>query len=229
MGESSKEKEKRLNREIEGKTVAYYKTLVSAWVGTNMELDKALLTLSTAGIGVLVTIITTKGLIVPWGWAKLSLLLAFVGFLTTACLILCVFKKNAHHLEKVVRNLKRDPSDEEEKGNNDKNRFNVLGWLDMGAYISFSFALLFTALFGLIMTFNFYVGGENKMTDDKIPVEKSTIKNNSLDGVRKLDPSTVIKSLQGIENLAPTKPAQTGGGTGSSGAAQTTETTDSKE
>ena len=44
------------------KEVAYYTALVDAWINTKMERDKSLLSLATAGIGLLVTLLTTVGI-----------------------------------------------------------------------------------------------------------------------------------------------------------------------
>src|SRR4051812_12163082 len=43
------------------KQVAFYGAVVTAWVETAMEKDKTLLSLSTGGIGLLVTLLTTVG------------------------------------------------------------------------------------------------------------------------------------------------------------------------
>ena len=61
MAESSDEKEKRMLRELEGKNIAHYSTLLAAWIQTKMEIDKTLVTLSTAAIALLVTILTAVG------------------------------------------------------------------------------------------------------------------------------------------------------------------------
>ena len=45
-----------LEKELENnKDVEYYSHLVNSWITTRMEKDKAILTLSTAGLGVLVS------------------------------------------------------------------------------------------------------------------------------------------------------------------------------
>ena len=43
------------------KDVAFYSTVAQAWVATRMEKDKTLLSLATAGIGLLATLLTTAG------------------------------------------------------------------------------------------------------------------------------------------------------------------------
>ena len=66
MAESDEDMKARKLRELEGKNIAFYSTLLSAWIQTKMERDKTLVTLSAAAIGLLVTILTT-------GWCKSAL------------------------------------------------------------------------------------------------------------------------------------------------------------
>jgi len=226
--ESEEAKNKRELRELEGKNIAYYQSLVSAWADTNMEVDKSLLTLSTAGIGVLVTIITTKELLVTEIWERVFLGSAFGGFLMTACLVLIIFAKNARHLEKVLDVLKKNDRSKEVIKDGKKNKFNVLTWLDMSARVSFASALFFAVLFGLFMAFSPYRGGENIMTNKKIVVEKSTIKKNSFVDIHKMAPSDMGKSLNNIENLAPQQ-EQSESGSSSSNSTQTTSAPDSSK
>ena len=46
----------------DSKEVAFYGAVVEAWIGTRMEFDKSLLTLSLAGIGVVITLLTAVGM-----------------------------------------------------------------------------------------------------------------------------------------------------------------------
>ncbi|MDA8663964.1 hypothetical protein N9L66_03280 [Porticoccaceae bacterium] len=69
MPETDEEREARVLRELEGKNVAYYSTMLSAWIETKMERDKTLVTLSAAGIGLLVTILTVIGVVI---WQKVK-------------------------------------------------------------------------------------------------------------------------------------------------------------
>ncbi len=43
------------------KEVAFFSAVVGAWIETRMEKDKTLLSLATAGIGLLVTLLTAVG------------------------------------------------------------------------------------------------------------------------------------------------------------------------
>ena len=48
------------------KEVAYFSAIVDAWVETRMEKDRALLGLSTGGVGLLATLLTTVGVARMW-------------------------------------------------------------------------------------------------------------------------------------------------------------------
>ena len=87
MVESNEEREKRCLRELEGKNIAHYSAILSAWIRTKMERDKVLITLSAGGIGLLVTIFSTVG--VKHWWEILPYMIAVIFFLAT--IIVCLF------------------------------------------------------------------------------------------------------------------------------------------
>ncbi|MBS0165522.1 MAG: hypothetical protein JSR29_05555 [Nitrospira sp.] len=101
MTESSEEREKRLLRELEGKTVAHYSVMLDAWVQTRMARDKTLIALSAGGVGVLVTLLTTKG--ISQLWEIVLYLFSFLGFLITIGLALKVYQKNSELIENSLR------------------------------------------------------------------------------------------------------------------------------
>lgn len=79
------------------KQVAFYQTSIEAFLENRMERDKSLLTLSTAGVGVEVTLWTTIGVETAW---ELGIGVgAAVAFMGAILLILCVFKENANYFE----------------------------------------------------------------------------------------------------------------------------------
>lgn len=97
MAEPQQEREARELRELEGKNVAHYQTLLGAWIETRMERDRTLITLSTGAIGLLFTVLITVGLAVSWEiWLYTAALVAFVGTVGT---LLVVFKKNSDLIE----------------------------------------------------------------------------------------------------------------------------------
>jgi hypothetical protein len=101
VAESEEERQKTMLKELEGKNVAYYSVLLTAWIQTRMERDKTLVTLSAAGIGLLVTILSTSGV-------KSSLQLAFfvgsfAGFLITIWSCVQIYQRNSLHIEQEIR------------------------------------------------------------------------------------------------------------------------------
>ena len=75
--------------------------LRDSWRETSMERDRSLLNLSTAGVGLLATLLTFRTTV-----TKFELVLYVAGALCFAVAITCalaIFKKNAHHIEQVIR------------------------------------------------------------------------------------------------------------------------------
>lgn len=98
-------KEDKLKNE---KEVAYYSALVNAWINTKMERDKTLLILSSAGVGILVTLLSTIGVSNCFG--IVSYVLAFFSFMCTMIILVIVFDKNSKHIEEVLKgNKESDP------------------------------------------------------------------------------------------------------------------------
>lgn len=89
--------------------VAYYDSLVKAWIQNRMELDKQLLTLSALASGLLVTVFGQPENInqfVLW-------LIGSIAFLCCGAFILIIFHKNSRYLETVINLHQR----EEEENN----------------------------------------------------------------------------------------------------------------
>lgn len=101
MSESCDGEEKRKLKELEGKNIAHYSVSLSALYQTERELNKTLTILSTAGIGLLVTILTTVG--VQHWWEMFLYCGAFVGFLVTICSALIVYHLNSKYIENTIR------------------------------------------------------------------------------------------------------------------------------
>lgn len=86
----------------DNKEVQYYMALVTAWINTKMEHDKTIITLSAAAIGLLITILTTKGTAERWHiW--------FFGFTFTCYLVaiitaILIFQENSVRIEHEVTN-----------------------------------------------------------------------------------------------------------------------------
>jgi len=186
MPESDEQREKRLLKELEGKNIAYYQTLLSSWIHTRMERDKAVITLSAAAIGLLVTILTAFGL--SGIWQRILVILAFVGFVGAIWIGLRIYELNADHL---VESL---------KGGSGKSP--NLERFDKWSKRFFCAGLISMILLGLVTALNNEGGvmsNKDKNSSQKQPIKES------VNGVQKLSPKDleIGKSLSGIGNLSP--------------------------
>jgi len=82
------------------KEVAYYAALVNAWIQTKMDRDKLLVTLSSGGIGLLVTLLSAVK--IKHYWELLLYAAAVICFLVTIMACMFIFKRNSSHIEDVL-------------------------------------------------------------------------------------------------------------------------------
>ena len=78
------------------KDVAFYSSLVGAWIETRMERDKTIIVLSAGGIGLLVGIVSTSG--VESAWELTFYAVALLAFLGAILVCLWVLRRNAGNL-----------------------------------------------------------------------------------------------------------------------------------
>ncbi len=174
----------------EQKEVEFYAANLNAWINTRFEHDKSLQTLSTAAIGLLITLISTIGV------SSIESLILHV--LALACFVLClfsvlwVFRRNAKHLEDVV-------NEREEKDQ-------LLKILDHTAAWSFMAGVIFTSVIGVSTAINKYIEKEIVMTDNKYQGISGT-GNKSLNEINNLRPQQQEKlSVDGITSMRPASP-----------------------
>lgn len=117
--------------EFKEKELVYYEALINAWVQTRMERDKTIISLSAAGIGLLVTLITTFRTLNLWLTGAAS-----ICFLITIGIILYIYKRNADYLARAIKG---------EKGND-----RLLEICDVVAMMTFLTAFICMALLGII-------------------------------------------------------------------------------
>lgn len=113
---------------------AFRSASINAWIQSKMERDKALLTVSSGGIGLLVTFLQFKENIESCH--SILYYIAFFSFITCIISIIVIFSRNAKYIEKLLS------SDTKE---NDR----ILGIFDYTAVIFFSIGILFTIVIGL--------------------------------------------------------------------------------
>lgn len=174
------------NSTIEQKEVEYYSAAVTAWFGTALEYDKSLLTLSAAGIGLHLTLLTTVGLRSAEGLVLyIGLIVCFTASLLA---ILRVFRLNQKHIEDIIsgRVTGSDPG---------------LARLDLFAIVSFGAGVVLTAIVGISAAVYSYSEKEISVANNAKP-SKSAPTFDSVNGAAKLQPSTQLeKSFNGAASL----------------------------
>ena len=172
----------------EQKAVAYYSAAVTAWFTTSLEYDKSLLTLSAAGIGLHLTLLTTVGL------KSAEALILYIGailcFAAALLTVLRVLRLNQKHIEDIVssRVTGTDPA---------------LARLDLFAIVSFGVGVVLTAIVGISAAIHSYSEKEKIMTEK----QQSTRGVPTLDrvnGAARLQPTTSLeRSFNGAASLQP--------------------------
>lgn len=185
------------------KDVAFYSAVVEAWVATRMEKDRTLLTLASAGIGLLATLLTTVG---PGSLTELVLYgAAGTAFTVSVVAAVSIFGRNSDHLEAVVQERKR--------GNDPK-----LQRLDRLLFVSFLLGVILT---GAIAMSSGYarIRKERSMSQGDRETTKGTggSEQRSLTGIGNLAPITPSAQPAGSGNAQGTGSGTQGGGGASSG------------
>lgn len=210
MTESKEEQEKRKIRELEGKNITHYSVLLQAWIQTKMERDKTLVTLSAAGIGLLVTILTTTGVLKEW--EILLYLGAFIGFLVTIWTSIKIYELNSQHIE---NELKQDSA-----------KLIELEKYDRRSIRFFIFGAICACIIGIVAASNqFFIIKEDEMTKTKETAvrPKGDFVEKSLNGLEGLRPEA---TQSGADN---TQSQQTGNSSGSDSSSGNTSGSDPKK
>ncbi len=161
--------------------VEYYAALANGWVTNRMEHDKTLLTLSTGGIGLFLTLVTTVG-----ARSTVELVCYAVGTLCFgAALILglTIFRRNADFLERVIENrdAKSDPK---------------LAALDKWLMRTFACGALFAALGGGAAAYVKFQDSHHPHAPERPMTGKGRNSKGSSD-------ETLMESLTNIRNICP--------------------------
>jgi len=171
------------NKDESPKEVAYYSALVQAWITTRLDQDKTIITLSSAGIGLIVTLLTTVSSI---NFAAIILyILSTFGFSVAIISSTTILGKNSKYLEQVIKGKRgSDP---------------YLRYWDAARNIGFYAGIVFLIMIGIMSGVNNLKDKEvNKMVTDRIEkivtsIEKITTGSDdclrSLDGIGEIAPS----------------------------------------
>ena len=188
MIQEEKQEEERLKR------VEYYSATVNTWYNSTLEHDKSLLTLSTGGIGILITILTTVG--ISYIYQIIVYFISIFSFLICLITILRIFKENKTHIENIIKGsaLPDDPK---------------LKNLDNIAYYSFFIGIIFSAIIGFSTAFHSLYDKVSEMAKDN--GNKGSVSGHAFDSVNgafNLQTSTPEAglSVNGAVNIQPCVP-----------------------
>ncbi len=173
------------------KDVAFYSAALQAWYTTRFERDKHLLSLSTAGIGLLVTLLTTVG--AGSGYTVVMYVCALVPYISCMIAVLLIFQRNSDHLQNVVQG--KDESDP------------ILRILDKFASSAFIVGVVFTMLVGCFSAMDQHNSKESSMSKDKmIMVEQgSSSEKKSVNGAGTMRPAPSTPSSSTDSNSSADK------------------------
>ena len=181
------------------KDVEYYAAQANAWFQSSLERDKSLLTLSSAGIGVLIALLTRDGTRSPI--EAVLFILALLAFTLCALVILAIFSKNQAHLEAEIH-----------KGANSVEGH--LRTLDKTALYSFGTGLSLSLVIGIFAAIS-STHGESKMARKDISIadilraaEDGRLIESFANSSRIAPPLDETKSFAGSGRVAPPEPAQ---------------------
>lgn len=170
-----------------GEDVAYYGSLVQGWLDTRLELDKSILTLSTAGLGFLIVMPTQGGIT---GVAIFTLFIfALLAFLTAIIAVLAVLRGNSTHLQNVLANHEAENT--------------LLATLDKVSIAGFLVGVMCSIILGISVAAHSFLKSEVGMSEK--PKSEQGSLNESFQGVGGLksprkDPAA---SANGIQNMRP--------------------------
>jgi len=168
------------------KELQFYSAVVNAWFSTRAELDRSLLTLSAAGIGLLVTLLSTIG--VGSAEGVVLYVAALLSFLVCLGTVLWIFARNASHLQDIVHS--GAPTDK------------VLGVLDVTAAISFLVAALLSCIIGIATAVQSFRSHEVSMSENQ---KTHGLTQDSFNGATNMRPAQtdLTKSFNGAAALRP--------------------------
>lgn len=182
----------------------FYGAAVNAWFGTRMEHDRSLLVLSAGAIGLLVTLLSTVG--ARSTESVVLYIFALISFLICLGCVLCIFRRNASYLEKIVNDESNDDRDP------------MLSAMDRGAIFSFFLGATLSAIIGISAAIQSSQQSEINMPDKNEGQKQSRPLIESFDGASRMKPreDTSKKSFDGAGALRPkpsapstTQPPQT--------------------
>ncbi len=179
--------EEQLEAELfNNKKVEFYSQLINAWLTTRMERDKTILTLSTAGLGVLVTFFNN----ISVNYNLIFYILALLSFIIAILSGLFIFSENADYCLSIVN---------EEPYQNEK----LMKYCDKTLLISFLCGLFFSVVLSSIFIYE-----KNKKDSQNVPITPDKtillLKNKYTNTIKSLE-AELIKLKEIETNIEETK------------------------
>lgn len=187
---ASAELARRAQEEHDKKLLAHYAATVAAWYTTKMEHDKSLLTLSTAAVGVLITVITKFAIATSMEMGVLAA--ALLAFIVCLVSVLAVYKRNCTHLVNVIRN--DEPIDK---------WLTVLDWISL---ISFVSGIILASTLGILMAIDSLKETNVAGNDKKGPIAY----NDSLNKAMSTRPAPIDPISKSFNQAGSMKPQASG-------------------
>lgn len=189
LSETPEELRDRQLKELQGKNVAYYSAMLSAWIQTKMEHDKTLVTISSAAIALLVTLGTVVG--VRSACEIAVFMIGIISFIVCIGITLRVYQLNSKLIEQELRD--------------DETKRPRLKRYDRFAWTMFLVGMVSLGVIGVVAVFNKYQEIRSRdMSNDRARqlIDTTPTEKRSMDGIGQLKP----RPSEG-EPAAPNKPA----------------------
>ncbi|MBD3654382.1 hypothetical protein [Kangiella sp.] len=134
--ETSSEKRDRKLKELEGKNIAHYSVMLSSYISTRVDANKAIFTFSLAAIGLLLAAYEkpTSSACYTNIFYSLSMLAFVIAVIST----LFIYVANSKAIEAYIRSKEESKRD-----------FKLQAWMYIN-YIAFGLGVLFTAVLGIL-------------------------------------------------------------------------------
>lgn len=171
---------------INNKHVEFYSHLVNGWITTRMEKDKSILTLSTAGLGVLVTFFNN----ISYNDITSLLLygLSLIFFIMAIISGVWILSENADYCEAVIN---------EEEAKNEK----LIDILDKSLIYSFILGLFISIILSFVLIYNKDFQEKQKTNTSKNIEKKEVEKNINLKNQLQEDIKVLSTDLEDIKLL----------------------------
>lgn len=164
---------------------------LEGWLQSRMELDRSLLQLAGAGIGLIVTLLTTVGVNSRVQWIAAGGCVA--TFVAVIVLTLLIFRQNANYCMRVA------------KGATDDDLWLV--WMDRGAMIFFIAGLAFAIALGVTINGGQHVPQEHVMKENRSSAAPEQKEIRSLNGLGSLVRKPIVDTTKPPSQPAEAKPA----------------------